>query len=194
MIFAQQLSEYSTSSVASQSELGQLTRLAIQRRINVVELGCGCGISGISFAQSIRNTSVTLTDLPEAAEIALLNISEMTPASGSTARFEALDWEDDELPLSIASTSFDAAIVTDCTYNPDSSPALVRMLKRLQSNCPTCLILVAMKVRHESEDVFWGLMSEAGFQITSKEELKLTENDLGVEETILMSRFRIPFV
>jgi trans-aconitate methyltransferase len=172
-----------------ENDMAKVLQLSAKRAMNVIELGCGCGISGIFLAQTLPNASVCLTDLPEAEEIAQLNLAQMKPAKASSARFEALDWEAD-FPASVASKRFDVAIVTDCTYNPDSSPALVNTLQKLDQRSSGLLVLVAMKIRHESEDVFWGLMESAGFAISSREEVSLGDNDVGVEETVLICGFR----
>ncbi|TKA37194.1 hypothetical protein B0A55_13625, partial [Friedmanniomyces simplex] len=56
---------------------------ATYRRLNVIELGCGCGSVGISLAQSIPDCNVLLTDLPEVTELVEANIERMKPAMSS---------------------------------------------------------------------------------------------------------------
>ncbi|KAK8185913.1 putative methyltransferase-domain-containing protein [Phyllosticta citribraziliensis] len=135
---------------------------ASYRKLNVLELGCGCGIVGISLAQIIPDCHVWMTDLPEAREIAQKNISTMNPAMASSARFETLDW-DKPLPQVIEHQVYDMIVVSDCTYNPDSSPALVKTLLALVARSPKAIVVLAMKVRHESEAIFFELMAKAGF-------------------------------
>jgi hypothetical protein len=118
-----------------------------------------------------------LTDLPEAEEIVIRNINQAELAKGSTLRFRTLDWEDEALSgLTESSdtsgrTNFDVIVVADCTYNPDSSPALVNTMHRIAKTSPEVAIIVAMKRRHSSEEVFFDLMSEAGF-LTKQEDLR----------------------
>ncbi|KAF2142229.1 uncharacterized protein K452DRAFT_326694 [Aplosporella prunicola CBS 121167] len=133
---------------------------ATYKKLNVIELGAGCGIVGISLAQLIPDCRVTLTDLPEAQEIAERNIKGMNPAMSSQVKFEPLDWEE-ELPENIAQRPYDLIIVSDCTYNPDSSPALVKTLHALTKRCPKAIVVLAMKVRHSSEAVFFDLLQQA---------------------------------
>ncbi|KAK8168015.1 putative methyltransferase-domain-containing protein [Phyllosticta citrichinensis] len=135
---------------------------ASYRKLNVLELGCGCGIVGISLAQIIPDCHVWMTDLPEAREIAQKNIAAMNPAMASSGRFETLDW-DKPLPQAIEHQSYDMIVVSDCTYNPDSSPALVKTLLALVARSPKAIVVLAMKVRHESEAIFFDLMAKAGF-------------------------------
>ena len=109
-----------------------------------------------------KETWVTLTDLPEAMDILALNTAAARVADGSHVEYLPLDW-DAELPASVAQTRFELVLVSDCTYNADSLPALVRTLGAVASRGKEVLVLVAMKVRHESEGVFFGLMASAGF-------------------------------
>lgn len=54
--------------------------------------------------------------------------------------------------------SLDLVLVADCTYNPDVVPDLVKTLANIVRYNRGALILLAMKVRHESEMIFFGLM------------------------------------
>lgn len=135
---------------------------AAYKKLHVLELGTGCGIVGISLAQIVPDCEVTLTDLPEAREIAQKNIACMNPAMSSRARFVPLDW-DEPLPKVVRERQHDLIIISDCTYNPDSSPALVSTLKALTKRSPKAIIVLAMKVRHESESIFFDLMKKGDF-------------------------------
>src|ERR1700712_2982062 len=135
------------------------------QKLSILELGCGCGLVGLSLAQLMPNCKVLLTDLPEAQTIARRNISAMMPAPKSSAIFNCLQWEDKQLKEPFLSTRFDIIIVSDCTYNPDSSPALVSTLVTIATSSPGAVVLIAMKVRHESEECFFSLMKDAGFSM-----------------------------
>ena len=102
--------------------------------------------------------------------------------------FQELNWDDD-LPDGIRENPFDVAIATDCTYNPDSSPALVHTMQRLARISPNIYVIVAMKIRHTSEDVFFDLMSKAKFQTKSKFEIELPGDDAAGEETVWVHLF-----
>lgn len=142
--------------------------------INILELGTGCGLAGIWVASMVQNCQVLMTDLPEAQDIARRNLSVMKCADRSTAEFNILDWEK-PLPHAIAILSFAMIIITDCTYNSDSSPALVKTLSAVADNSPYAVVFVAMKVRHFSEGVFFRLMLEAGFYINDHDNVDLTD-------------------
>ena len=132
--------------------------------INVLELGSGCGIVGKALAQLVCGCTVTLTDLPEAMEILNYNISTACVAQGSELVKQPLDWNY-ELPCGMQSAVFDLILISDCTYNCDSLPALIRTLSALVSLSPAIHVILSLKFRHTSEAVFFDLMAEAGFKI-----------------------------
>lgn len=63
--------------------------------------------------------------------------------------------------------------MADCTYNPDVVPDLVATLERIIEGSRGAKVVVAMKVRHESELVFFELMREKGFVVLEKAVLPL---------------------
>ena len=126
---------------------------------NVLELGSGCGIVGIAFSQMVSRCKVLLTDLPEVSDLLYNNISEARPASESGVTMEPLDW-DQVLPQEVKAQTYDLILVSDCTYNVDSLPALVKTLRNLISCSPLASVVISMKIRHPSEVVFFDLMFE----------------------------------
>ncbi|KAL9123969.1 MAG: hypothetical protein Q9217_006655 [Psora testacea] len=145
----------------STSSFASLLEMRHKCGLRILELGSGCGIVGIWMATSFPNTQVVLTDLPEAMEILGINVNHARVAMGSRLEKAVLDW-DEELPEDIVTRTFDLIIVSDCTYNCDSVPALVKTLATLIGQSFRALIVVSMKIRHESELVFFDLISEAG--------------------------------
>ncbi|KAF7718037.1 Uncharacterized protein PECH_002370 [Penicillium ucsense] len=149
----------------SETTMSGLTKLLAPgtASLRVVELGAGCGIVGIALATMHKNCEVILTDLPEVSEIVSRNIKEASAQHTSTSvTFQTLDW-DEPTPALVGETT-DLILVSDCTYNADSLPALVSVLGRFAQESPGLLILVSLKRRHESEAVFFDLMRTAGFQ------------------------------
>lgn len=130
----------------------------------MLELGTGCGIVGITMAKRFPNAEVLITDIPEAEEIAKHNISIIAGQphpDGSFAKvaYQNLDWEE-SLPENLRNGALDLILVADCTYNSDVVPDLVRTLANLVKYNQDILILVAMKIRHDSEMVFFDLMTK----------------------------------
>ncbi|KAI1459788.1 putative methyltransferase-domain-containing protein [Annulohypoxylon moriforme] len=156
---------------------------------SVLELGSGVGILGVTLAlivenaaaaqnQTLNGSTILLTDLAEAEERARSNIlrakavlsrSHITN-SKVTLEYEDLDWDEGRLgqfgPLASAHP-WDLVILSDCTYNVDSLPALVGTLSALhtanrkhaenQIFTKTSVIL-ATKPRHSSEQALFGLL------------------------------------
>ena len=142
--------------------------------LKVLELGSGCGIVGIGLAQLYPNCDVLLTDLPEAMENLGHNLAHARPASGSKLFETTLNWDDD-LPVSVAQGQYHLVLVSDCTYNSDSIPALVGTLHRLIEKSPRAYIVVSMKVRHSSEAIFFDMMEDAGLQVVADAKIPLPD-------------------
>lgn len=102
-----------------------------------------------------------LTDLPEAMDLLQLNIQESMVAAGSRLLGQVLIWGED-FSVDTGQEQLDLVLVSDCTYNTDSIPALVGTFATLLSQSPAALIVVATKIRHASELVFFDLMANAG--------------------------------
>lgn len=165
------------------------------RPFRAIELGSGCGVVGIGLAQLMPSCEVVLTDLPEAQEILMRNTT-APPQLGrqSKTTVTVLNW-DEELPETICQKQYDAVLVSDCTYNPDSLPALVRMLGLLSQQSPSAAVVVALKRRHESEAIFFGLMRAAGFQIYDQSTFDLSMSpagEAGEAQAVEMYVFRRP--
>jgi predicted RNA methylase len=145
----------------------------------VLELGSGCGIVGLEIARLCPTSDVLLTDLPEAMAIMEYNVSEVKGSSAIGKIATAiLDW-DDALPAMIKQTQYDLVIVSDCTYNSDNIPALVKTLAAVVNKSPAALVVVSMKVRHDSEAIFFELMAEAGFVTVEDYAISLHDQQRG---------------
>lgn len=113
-----------------------------------------------------------LTDLPQNEGIAKRNIENFQAQSRKAGKertpnsqliFEALDWREG-MPPGVQDQRFDVVIASDVTYNADSSPYLVRTLSRAADASPGAVVIVAMKVRHPSEKVFFDFMNDSGLE------------------------------
>jgi len=165
------LSLASTASKANTSLLPLLENTLKRKNLNVLELGAGCGIVGITLSTYFPNARVLLTDLPEATEIINHNLAQLDNSTSIPLTHTILDWSQ-PLPPSVADQEFNLIVVADCTYNPDVVPHLVSTLKVATEGKDT-LILLAMKVRHDSEMVFFELMKESGFVVVENTKLPL---------------------
>lgn len=170
--------------------LQELLKNQHNRPIHVIELGSGCGIVGIALAELLPQCAVLLTDLPEVEEIVARNIDTAIVAPNSSLEYQCLDW-DEELPHGISSRRIDLILISDCTYNADSSPALVSILSQLVRKSPKAIILVALKRRHDSEDIFFDLMQTAGFRTLNKDIVRLPSQH-GQEDQIELYCYALP--
>jgi hypothetical protein len=160
------------------------------RDLNIIELGSGVGTLGIGLAKILlacppdRSTrvSILLTDLPEAEERTLANISRCQNSiptrneDNFSLEYENLDWNDAKagrFGSKVRSRTWDLIVISDCTYNVDSIPLLVDTLSAFHSRsqalcgCTEILprVILATKPRHESEKIFFDLMSDQGWKI-----------------------------
>ncbi|KAK5625289.1 hypothetical protein RRF57_001005 [Xylaria bambusicola] len=145
-------SAYLADACSSPESIRQV--LPIKRdTFNVLELGSGVGILGITIAsilpeaavaqeQRLRNARVLLTDLEEAEERARSNIAKaeavlaIDHAEGANVNieYENLDWDEGlegRFGSLVSATPWDLIALSDCTYNVDSLPALVGTLSAL---------------------------------------------------------------
>ncbi|KAK4133674.1 hypothetical protein BT67DRAFT_442591 [Trichocladium antarcticum] len=180
----------------STAELPKLRTILLpgDRPLNIVELGCGVGVLGIGMARVLSlgparaATQILLTDLPEAEERACANIARQVEAGRETPvelSFEALDWEDAEngcFGEKVQSRAWDLVVLSDCTYNADMLPPLVKTLSALRIHSArqgsdggpvNTEVLLAAKPRHSSERVLFELMSADGWFIQEQAVLSL---------------------
>ena len=145
------------------SDLAKLLQRSTPCGPRVLELGSGCGIAGLQVADLCPTSDVLLTDLLNAMDVLKHNVGRANFVSNKGKIATAiLDW-DESLPERVAKRRFDLVIVSDCTYNPDSIPKLVKTLNSVADDSPNALIVVSLKVRHDSEAIFFDLMAGAGF-------------------------------
>ncbi|EXJ65423.1 hypothetical protein A1O7_01764 [Cladophialophora yegresii CBS 114405] len=160
----------SSSPPSGGGTLAALVKSGKVRKLKVLELGAGCGIVGIAFAQLVK-CDMYLTDLDDAQEVLGKNIRCASLMAGSTLQADVLDWssglEDSTNP------NFDLILVSDCIYNPDRSVHLVEILRQLAARAPNTLILVGFKRRHEADTVFFEHMRKTKFEIVESTNIPL---------------------
>ena len=147
----------------SMSDLAKVLKMSIHGGPKVLELGSGCGIVGLQVADLCSTSDVLLTDLPDAMDILNHNVERAKSVFGRDQPATAiLNW-DEPFPEMISKKRFDLVVLSDCTYNPDSIPGLVKTLSSVTENSPDALVVVSLKVRHDSEAIFFDLMADAKF-------------------------------
>ena len=149
----------------------------------MIELGSGTGITGIAFAQAYPGCDMVLTDMPEAQELIELNRLKMTAADQSRVTFQPLEWGP-ALPRAVEEQSFDLIILSDCIYNSSSASSLVSTLSALVSPRESAKVVMATKVRHPTETVFFELIDQAGMEVIARDMVHLPRTTLGESSTV----------
>lgn len=168
----------------SPKSLKSLLDIAQFELVNVIELGSGCGLVGIALATLRHKCHILLTDLPDAMDILGYNILRSKPASESKIEHMVLDWAE-PLPATITEQQYDLILVSECTYNEISIPALVKTISALAAKSPAAIIVLATKVRHFSERVFFDIMSDTGFVELEHRSIELPDPQKKKNEQIM---------
>jgi hypothetical protein len=190
-------------SFESTAELPNLRSILLpqDRPLNILELGCGVGVLGIGMARILSMgqpraaTHILMTDLPEAEERARANMARQGDAAVQLD-FEALDWEDAKHGTfgdKVQSRPWDLVVLSDCTYNADMLPPLVKTLSAIHSHSARqsahaeepvkTEILLATKPSHSYDKIFLDLMSADGWFIREQTVLPLPVLD-GDEQSV----------
>lgn len=168
------------------------------RPLNILELGCGVGVLGIGLAgllslsstpEAAQECHFLMTDVPEAEERALANIRLFQQSQEKEGRpipviqYENLDWEEGRQGLfseSVRSKRWDLVILSDCTYNTDTIPALVETLSQLHSlvtshgsGMAPLQVFLATKQRHSSEQAVFDVLGSKGWSVAEKAVVEL---------------------
>lgn len=181
------------------------------RPLDVIELGCGVGILGVGLAAALYRrmssswdpehptqspSSILLTDLTDAEEVATRNIADeklarkpvLSGRSSVETDFESLDWDEGKTGVfgpKAKASSWDLIIISDCTYNVDMLSALVKTISELhklsmERDSKSSRVMLATKPRHSSEKALFGLMDENGWRILESASQRLPV--LGLED------------
>lgn len=62
-------------------------------------------------------------------------------------------------------------------------------MRRLAKTSPKAVVLIAMKKRHSSEEIFFELMSKAGFKTVNSTEIPLPVDEHSGEETVYVYQY-----
>ena len=174
--------------------------LESKESLNILELGCGVGIFGLGFAalssrmrpHGGKPCTVLMTDLDDAETRARANIARLKSNDRSfhadkvEVLYENLDWADGRqgrFGPQVQAQRWNLIIVSDCTYNIDTLPALVETLSALHSlnlmrsrtgEAQETKVFLATKPRHASERVFFNLISAQGWRMLQSQILPVS--------------------
>ncbi|KAI9652481.1 MAG: hypothetical protein M1831_006750 [Alyxoria varia] len=167
--------------------LKQLLQSEPSNGLRIIELGCGCGVVGVTLSCALEKCDVILTDLPEAERVAWRNVRRggalpTHSKANQPVRFEQLDWAAEELPASVKVAPFDLVVAADVTYNTDSMSIFIATLSKLSDLSNGMPIVIATKTRHPSEAIFFELMEKEEFIIKEKCTISAPTTDENVAE------------
>ncbi|EPX74670.1 methyltransferase [Schizosaccharomyces octosporus yFS286] len=124
--------------------------LSDKKNLQVLELGAGCGILGISVASKYPNASVCMTDLEDALGILQLNIFENRHLLHNNISTDVFVWSS-QIPPKLQKR-WDYILMSDVMYNDSSFSSLEAALKSLMQS--QTRLFVSYKKRHENEKSF----------------------------------------
>ena len=140
--------------------------------MNVLELGTGVGILGISIAAQFPHIKVVATDLVDAQSLVEENIRiNVSPHSHfkRNMSFRPLDWEQRPFPAWTVDEKFDAIVMADVTYNTSTFMALADTLQHLlRTGSKGARVICCAKRRHDDEEEFWDIVQDRGFVIQKR--------------------------
>ncbi|KDQ50692.1 hypothetical protein JAAARDRAFT_199686 [Jaapia argillacea MUCL 33604] len=151
--------------------------LDANERRHILELGAGTGIVSITLGALLSSLEIIpsqqqriiTTDLESAMPFLEHNLKAnahlFASPSSSLPEPLVLDWDDEKLPIEVASITggFDVIIMADVTYNTSSFPSLIQTLSHLINLNPNPpLILLGYKERDISERTLWDMAEESG--------------------------------
>ena len=198
--FLTQLHDGKEEAVQMMPTVNSILRADGGQPLNILELGCGVGVLGIGWAGILSLTTsadilqryhILMTDVPDAEERALANIRLFQDSQEKANRpipqmqYENLDWGDGrqgKFSPSVMSKAWNLVILSDCTYNTDTIPALVETLSQLHSVAKTSgsqdgtgslKVFLATKPRHSSEQVVFDALSSHGWNVAEKAVVEL---------------------
>ncbi|EPY50789.1 methyltransferase [Schizosaccharomyces cryophilus OY26] len=138
--------------VLSEKMIGQEPEWTFPKNKNlqVLELGAGCGILGISVASKYPNASICMTDLEEALGVLEPNIAKNKHLLHNNISTDVFLWSSQITPS--LQKKWDYILMSDVMYNESSFSALETALKCLM--CKQTKLFISYKKRHENEKAF----------------------------------------
>lgn len=147
------------------------------RPLNVLELGAGTGLVGISWACKWKeeygddNSDINMyvTDLPEIVENLKQNVVNNKIDSFVTA--DVLDWTnptDFVEKYNVQDRSFDIILVADPIYSPNHPEWVVNMVSKFLKDDGICYIEIPIRSKYAKErQILIELLNDHGFKITA---------------------------
>ncbi|KAL8693122.1 MAG: hypothetical protein Q9224_003815 [Gallowayella concinna] len=137
--------------------------------LSILELGTGCGTAGLAFSTRWSCHTILTDENDEALTFAKYNAQKFRNTYNNTWECHPLDWSQPQKYK--LDRPLDFIVASECIYNPDSIPGLVRTIsylvrqsKGLKVAAPQPKVIISTKTRHPSEAAFFDLMTASGFE------------------------------
>ncbi len=156
-----------------------------RRRVRCVELGCGCGLLGLTLALRFRGVDMTMTDQERVlASVTRTNVEKNVvlyeKAKRAAPRVMALDWEiPEELDAVRAAGPYDVVLGTDVIFSVNLVPALIRSIESTLKKRKTSVCYVCVQRRSADAHAEFLKLANEKFDVyeIDKEEVRFTEDD-----------------
>jgi len=133
----------------------------------ILELGSGIGLTGLTIAAQCSPEEILMTDHNDEVIANLRYNVRINEEEGHVdhdlIKVACLDWLEG---LSLQQNHFDVVMAADCVYDPDSVPALVKLVKTCLSVAkPDSKAIFATSRRNmKTFELFKNVMNEASFE------------------------------
>ncbi|SMN19264.1 similar to Saccharomyces cerevisiae YBR271W EFM2 Putative S-adenosylmethionine-dependent methyltransferase of the seven beta-strand family [Maudiozyma saulgeensis] len=146
--------------------------------LNVLELGAGTGLVGISWACKWKeeynlvnsNIQMFVTDLPEILENLKKNVTHNNV--GDFVTTDVLDWTNPKPfveKYNVKENSFDIILVADPIYSPNHPEWVVNMLSKFLKTDGKCFLEIPIRSKYAKErEVLIQLLQENNFEVLNE--------------------------
>lgn len=164
--------------VIVEDELFESIATQMNKTFNILELGSGTGLAGVSIVKKLQmkqlsNWKLYLTDLPEIVENLKENIILNDINIDNKVFVEALDWKmPSEFKSKTDDMKFEYVVVCDCLYSPEHPNLVANAIDEFLKEDGLLYIELPLREKYEEErTILWNLLKQKGFQkITEKED------------------------
>jgi predicted nicotinamide N-methyase len=175
-------------------------RGAIQPGVKVLELGAGCGLSGL--VASCLGADVTLTDLPNVLPLTQLNIHKNKDVLRTAIVFSKLNHDDVHRPNDVVAKAldwtkaepmwedekFDVILGADLMYDTHLAQSLADTIARLLTS-PSSIVIISHEHRKEHvDDEFTQAFLTRGFELCEVPREGRWDDDLSIYKLSRLER------
>ena len=164
--------------VIEDDALFELISTQMDKTFNILELGSGTGLAGVSIVKKLQmkqlsNWNLYLTDLPEIVGNLEENVILNNINIDNKVFVDALDWKQpSEFKSKTNITKFEYVVVCDCLYSPEHPKLVANAIDEFLDKDGLLYIELPLREKYEEErTTLWNLLKQKGFmKIIEKED------------------------